>query len=187
MFGFLSSSPQPANTAKVVDGELILSFPQAIRPVLWRMELGQAKASALEVQSAGDDTFPLVLKTPRGYVHDIAIFETKAKAVSALLAVTNALENAQGQINPSIAAARKLPVPVTSIHTTPAPASSGRKWIGAGALAAVLAGLIIYMGTLGSDSMSGIGQQMSEIGPAASESASETGIPLSADDFLRTR
>ena len=39
-------------SANVVDGKLILSFPHAQTPVLWQMDLAQAKASAIEVLKA---------------------------------------------------------------------------------------------------------------------------------------
>ena len=52
-------------SAKVVDGTLILSLPDAISPVVWRMELGHAKSSAIEVREQDNGTFMLTLKTAR--------------------------------------------------------------------------------------------------------------------------
>ena len=40
------------SSARVVDGKLILSFPHALTPVVWQMDLSQTKASALEVQGS---------------------------------------------------------------------------------------------------------------------------------------
>ena len=38
------------SSAKIVDGILVLSLPDAIHPVVWQMELGQSKSSALEIR-----------------------------------------------------------------------------------------------------------------------------------------
>ena len=55
------------SSAKVVDGNLILSLPDAINPVVWRMELGSVKASAMEVKKdAADGTFTLSQKLRKG-------------------------------------------------------------------------------------------------------------------------
>ncbi|OIN86690.1 MAG: hypothetical protein AUJ12_05280 [Alphaproteobacteria bacterium CG1_02_46_17] len=86
-------------TAKVVDGILILSLPDALSPVVWQMEVGQSKSSALEVRANEDGTiFTLVLKTPRQDILEIARYDQRDDAVRALLTVSSAMEQAQGQI-----------------------------------------------------------------------------------------
>lgn len=87
-----------STTAKVIDGTLILTLPDAIKPVVWQMQLGQTKSSALEVREQGD-TWMLILKTPRADVMEIAPFATRDAAVKALLAVSRAMEKAQGHLN----------------------------------------------------------------------------------------
>ena len=52
-------------SAKIVDGILILSLPDALRPVVWQMELSQSRTSALEVREHEDGTYHLTLKPPR--------------------------------------------------------------------------------------------------------------------------
>ncbi len=84
-------------TAKIVDGILVISLPDAINPIVWQMELGQSKASALEVRAGADGTHILTLKTPRQDVQDIAAFTNRDQAVKALMTVSNALENGSGQ------------------------------------------------------------------------------------------
>lgn len=84
--------------AKVVDGILILSLPDAVSPVVWQMEIGQAKSSAMEVRPADNDNeFSLVLKTPRADVLEIARYQKKEDAVRALMSISSAMEKAQGQ------------------------------------------------------------------------------------------
>ena len=60
--------------AKVVDGVLILSLPDADSPVVWRMELGKTKASAIEVRAENDNgetVHALIVKTPQSDVYKI--------------------------------------------------------------------------------------------------------------------
>ncbi len=86
------------STAKVIDGILILSLPDAISPVVWQMELGQSKSSALEIRNLEDGKFILTLKTPRQDVLDIATYANRDLAIKALLATSQALEKAQGRL-----------------------------------------------------------------------------------------
>lgn len=86
------------STAKVIDGVLILSLPDALTPVVWQMELGQSKSSALEIRDAGDNHFVLTLKTPRQDVLEIATYNDRDLAIKALLVVSQAMEQAQGQL-----------------------------------------------------------------------------------------
>lgn len=179
-----------AASASVIDNTLILSLPDAITPVVWRLDLGQTKASALEVREREEGVFALLLKTPRGDVNDIANFATRGRAVAALMAVTRAMEQAQGQIrnfandsdsyNPT-----HLPVPVRgrkSKNYNPK-GSHDKGWVGgliALALIVVLGGLIMNMGPKPVSSLSAAS-------PAAGTPAIESGVPVSADDFLKNR
>ena len=87
------------SSAKVVDGNLIISLFDAINPVVWRMELGSVKASAMEVKpQSADGSFMLILKTPRGDVHEVAPFTRRDDAVAALMSISDALQEAQGQM-----------------------------------------------------------------------------------------
>ena len=86
------------SSAKIIDGTLILTLPDAIKPVVWQMQLGQTKSSALEVRDMPDGNWMLILKTPRMDVMEIAPFSNKDAAVRALLAVSRAMEKAHGQL-----------------------------------------------------------------------------------------
>lgn len=92
------ASPSLASGARVVDGKLILSFPEAVNPVLWQMDLVSAKASALEVETLQGGQAALMLKTPKGEQATVAIFESREAALSALMTVGAALGCAHGQI-----------------------------------------------------------------------------------------
>jgi hypothetical protein len=171
------TSSNNQSSARVVDGKLVLSFPHAITPVVWQMDLTQAKASALEVHENKDSgVSTLVLKTPGGSNTDIAPFEKKSQAVEALMAISRALENAQGQIRSGTTPYET----VGTVHHHPRRGFTPGKWV-----AAVLAlfMLLILINIWGSNlprSPSSVTQDTS----IAQDPASQAGVPMSADDFL---
>lgn len=178
------------SSASVVDGTLILSLPDAVSPIVWRMDLGQVRASAIEVRTNDDGTFTLALKTPRGDINDIARYDQRGRAVTALMAVTRAMEHAHGQIRPIAndmeagAASRMLPVPVgprRSVSRKP----GSRNWLGAVAALAVVGFLFLFMMNMGPQPMK---TSLNSTNPASgSAAAAQSGVPLSADDFLKGR
>lgn len=178
------------SSASVVDGKLILSLPDATIPVVWQMEMSDVKASALEVrQDIANQNFTLVLKTQKGDETQIAPFENKENAVDALIAVTHALEQAQGQIRPLSSGSGNQP----SSGASPAYHNNARagkglgKWAG---LAAVLVALFLVISFLRSTQTNNITNAGTlpatdtASGPGTAESS---GVPVSADEFLRNR
>lgn len=168
-----SSHASLRSSAKVVDGNLIISMPDAKDPVVWRMALGEARAAALEVQTRGDEHYVLVLKYPKGDAIDIAPFDTKKAATGALMAVSQAMQNAQGRLS-------------SARHHSAQPAiddaaprrSGGWKWLLP--LGAILLALIIFARS---------GPQLPVDAQTAPQGAPETatpqnGVPQSADSFL---
>ncbi len=173
------------SSARVVDGKLILSFPGALTPVVWQMELAEAKASALEIRESKDKTaHVLTLKTMKGEAVEIAPFAGKAEAVEALVAVAKALEGAQGKIRPqgivsSGAAESSFP---------PEKKKGGGKW------SATILGLLlifILMGIWGSltphPPAGAQGRGDAAPGMSFGQKQPENGVPLSADEFLQGR
>jgi hypothetical protein len=203
-------------SARVVDGTLILSLPDAITPVVWRLDLGQTKASALEVRTDREDDaiedgghgsggrYTLVLKTPKGEVHEIAPYDSKARAVQALMAVSYAMETAQGQMRPFGAndGGKRAQVPAIIPGM---PAGTGQQprggraltALGAFALVVVLIAAIMNIGPRRAT------LPMSDADLAAANSAASlaapatgamgggegqqtpSGVPVSADQFLQ--
>lgn len=161
------------SSARVVDGKLILSFPGAINPVLWQMELNEAKASALEVLPAGD-AHVLMLRSARGEKLEIAPFATRAEAVDALMAVSRALESAHGRIrgsNGGIAALR------------PANENKHSRWITG--IVGMLFVFILFMvwGSLAPQPA----KSPSSSARVSTSAEPPAGVPLSADDYLKGR
>ena len=167
----------PNSSARVVDGKLILSYPEAINPVVWQMDLSQAKASALEVSQNAKGQSVLTLKTAKGEAVDIAPFATKEEAVSALMAAAHALENAQGHIRP-LGIAHQNGTTALNTHT-----KEQKSFWAASILGALLIVILIMIwGALNA-------RPPASSEPLASTTKSfgqqdENGVPLSADEFL---
>lgn len=177
-----NKKPVPAS-AQVVDGKLILSLPGAITPILWQMDMGETKASALTVtpSSASGEHATLSLKMPRGESAPIAEFPSKQEAVEALNVVARALESAHGRIRPASPAANEYENrPVIAYRDK----RNGWKWgLGVAAVAILIAIAVVW----GSLLPGGGGSQQFEsaYAPPADTTARETaGVPVSADDYL---
>jgi len=167
-------------SASVVDGKLILSFPHAQTPVVWQMDLTQAKSSALEVVKAEKGkTFSLTLKTQKGEKVDIAQFENREDAIDGLMAASKALENAHGSIQLAANEDQKI-----AVAHAPRKKSNKGQWITG--ILAVLA-LIVLFGMWGENAPRGPQSIQTAAGPtgqAVAPAAQSSGVPVSADDFL---
>lgn len=182
---FKKNPPDYQSSAKVVDGNLIISLPDAMNPIVWRMELGSVKASALEVRTMTDGGFMLSLKTPKGEVHDVAPFTSREPAVDALMKVSSALQNAHGKMVPFTAPAHIASTHPAQSHSAPenASAAGSLKWLIA------LAGVIIVI-MLFSYLSSMTPTRSSETSPSSAsgitgETNETSGVPESADKMLQ--
>lgn len=179
------------STAKVVDGILILSLPDAVSPVVWQMELGQSKSSALEIRNTDNGQFILTLKTPRQDVLDIATYANRDSAIKALLVTSAALEKAQGQLKNSANENNPNNYPVPALTYKSDAFSVLKKiimWLAGIAAGIVLLGIVVMLLlsavrvvlTANSDGASGT------VSPSAATGAT-TGGAVSADEFLENR
>jgi len=178
-------------SARVVDGKLILSLPDAHKPIVWQMDLGQAKASALEVRDNADKTeYALILKTPRGESIEVATFAERELALEGLMAASRALENAQGQIWAG------GPVPandgghngfVPALHSASPRSHGAGRWIGI-ILGVLLIGILALLWSspvpIPTDGPNVSMAPDSSAAPEDPTSADSNGVPLSADAFL---
>lgn len=162
------------NTASVVDGKLILSFPKAQTPTLWQMDLNDAKTSALEVKSSANDCYTLCMKPTKGDAVDIATFSKQDGALEGLMAVSKALEKAHGQFSSK---GEGAPVVIT------APIKLWKK------ILMFLGGFFVLFfiwSVLQVGSYQNTGYVAPTGAPLGSVSpAPQSGVPMSADDFLR--
>lgn len=180
MLSVLKANKSKAS-ASVVDGKLILSFPHAQTPVLWQMDLAQAKASAIEVLKAEKGTdFTLTLKTQKGEKVIVASFETREEALEGLMAASKALENAHGNIQIAANEDQKI------AHARPAKKAGKGQWLTG--ILSVLALIILFglWSSIAPRPPSGYqGTSATDTAAAQQNSAAQsTGVPVSADDFL---
>ena len=172
-------SQKYTSTAKVIDGVLILSLPDAITPVVWQMELGQSKSSALEIRTVSDTQFLLTLKTPRQDILDIAAYENRDQAIKALMVISQAMEKAQGQLK-SAAPANSYPVPAISY--------THNGWIGASFLKKLFRFLLMIIGGLIICGLVLFVAGKLFLGTSQSTSSTtSSNAPISADEFLEGR
>lgn len=173
-----------SSSAKVVNDTLILSLPDAKSPIVWRMELGSIKAAAFELQQKDSD-YMLVMKTPKGEPQQIAPFDSRAKALKALMSASQAMEQAQ-ILSKNVANDSDGKVSV-------AVASSGKSRGGqalAGLVGIVILGSLLFILTqLGAR---GPAYTAGAAGGAAQQSGTApgggpAGVPMSAEDFLMQR
>lgn len=172
-------------SAKIVDGILIITLPDAIRPVVWQLELGLSKSSAMEVREQEDGTFLLMLKTPRQDVQEIAPYATRDLAVRALMAVSKALEGAQGRLrgansnNPS-----QLPAVIPGMSSITGSSSGSATQGGNKALRLLIGGLIILALLYGLTRLAPPAPVDFSTDAAPSEARAQTGEAISAEDYL---
>lgn len=166
-------------SASVVDGKLILSFPSALTPVVWQMDLSTAKASALEVQEKNGG-YALILKTPKGENLDIAPFDDRTKAVQGLMAASNALENAYGHIHPANS---------NKSESYKEPRRRQKKGHALPIMVSVLLVFLLFLlwNAASLQAPQQYQQANSVMDDAASNAAHSSGVPVSADDFLKGR
>ena len=173
------------NSAQVVDGKLILTFPGAVTPVVWQMDLVDVKASSIEVNDNKVAGFDLVLKTPKGESVHVASFEKKEEAVDGLMAASQAMERAHGQIilgAPSDASSAGLKIKSLSSSGHGRGILKGVLWVVGGLLVIVVLMNILASMTAGPVSNGRSFERISSV-----DAVRKSGVPVSADDFLRKR
>ncbi|MEO5368007.1 MAG: hypothetical protein H7831_16950 [Magnetococcus sp. WYHC-3] len=167
-------------SANVVDGKLILSFPDALKPVVWQMDLAEAKASALEIdhdEATGRYVLNLKEHNKKGETQ-VAAFENREAAVAALMITSWALENAHGRIATGGASAH---VETNIIKTRRA--SKGR-WLG---IALALFVLFVVFGWWSHVNPLPVGNNPLDQAAGYVADPNTGGVPVSADDYLKGR
>ena len=176
-----------SSTAKVIDGVLILSLPDAVSPVVWQMELGQSKSSALEIRNSDNGQFVLTLKTPRQDVIDIATYANRDLAIKALLVTSSALEKAQGQLRSSANENSHPNYPLPVVTRSASGAFHIMKkillWLSAIAAGILLLGFVLFL----ISSALNVFMSATSGNSAAPQATSGGSDPVSADDFFENR
>lgn len=180
----------------VRNGTLVLSLTNAVTPVVWRLDMQQVSASALEIRQSADKEAPyrLVLKTPKADLHDIAPFATREEAMKALKSVMHAIEKAD--FNSAVPANAPHNHPETEkietgglLHNYYPPVKKSRSgwlafFLGLFFFMAIIIGFVLVAPGPGGQNagFSPAGRQdMNSLAPGAA------GRPQSADQFLQGR
>jgi len=184
-------SEESQNTARVVDGKLILSLPGAINPVVWQMDLHDINASALKVEeSSKPKGFKLAFSTSNSDVTDVAIFEEKSQAVEALMAASHALENAHGTIHGIEQAhhePHKYAAHIHMAHPHKQPHHKGHTWLKVIFVLVLLVALFTVWGNSQPRAPQSLQSAGDTVSQSQTQSANEAGVPVSADAFLQGR
>lgn len=171
----LLNKKQTTSSAEVIDKHLILSLPNAIDPVVWRMALDKIGTASFEVKQAkNSDACKLMLKPKKGTVETIASFNKKDETLEALLHASNALQK-------PIAASNK---PSTNRPTTANEKKGGNKWLYLFIGFLVVIGLYAYMSSLIPKQINDFGSTNQTSAAAGNNSQDQSGVAISADDFL---
>lgn len=122
-------SHQPSPSARMQGGVLILSLPDAIEPVLWKIDIAHYKNLALRVvrsQSDESEIFRLVSNIDNDFSdHVVANFSTKAAAVRAMMMAGDALEHMSPTQN-THSGAKNPPAP---LPLSEKPTSAHNPWV----------------------------------------------------------
>lgn len=189
-FSFKKLINGATSNAEVVDNHLVLSLPDAIEPVVWRMALEKIDTASFEVKPQKDnDQAKLVLKPKKGAAEVIANFETKTAAVDALMIASKALQRGSSQ-----AASQKEQIVVKastesdSSHETVTISNSNnkekQKWALAILGAFLVLGLYYYLTTLIPNTAQSFDNANNNSLNSTLNPTEATGVPVSADDFL---
>ncbi|MBU6234653.1 MAG: hypothetical protein KGQ41_02315 [Alphaproteobacteria bacterium] len=168
---------QNASSAKVADGRLILSMPDAETPVIWVMELDDGASSVIRLENDKQGNNILKKYGGKGAAETVAVYRNRNKAESALAKISCALEKARNSrvhvgpnAQPVIIRPASLPARIFT--------------------AFLYLWFIVYLGSSLSGYLTAIEQSAGLI-PQNTQAAAtigpvnETGVPQSADDFLK--
>lgn len=179
---------QSKSSARVVDNKLILSFPHALSPVVWQMDLEKTNMAALEVfEDEKKKNYALILKRPENENQNIAAFESREDAVDAMMQASYALENAQGFLNARHSTGHKdFSAPQASAY-----ASTGDMRSGSGKKIGLILAIVFVIALFGVWS-SQLPRSLEGSAGGAKTAASANiedmaGVPVSADEFLQGR
>ncbi len=166
------------NIANINDGFLIITLTKSNTPVVWRLELEKAKVAAFEIHEQ-EEKHALSIKVARKAIETIGVFNAQEEAMEALLSISNTLQNTSQTANKTIATTAQS---ATSTPQTKA-SKNNRTVIALLATFLVLGLFYYYWGRLMPTTQVFETQTISSTGN--SNPATQTGVPVSADELLK--
>lgn len=151
---------------KIVDDSLVLSFPDALEPVVWRMQLSHAKQAGFEIRE-NDGKFQLIRKDGQD-VETIAGFQDREHAVGALMDISGALQGGGKKGSAAASGGAR--------HETV-------QWLIAIVGVVVVGLMFLYLSRIAPvDSQAMVSASSTE---TAGDPTTSSGVPVSADAYLR--
>lgn len=96
-------------SAKVADGRLILSLPDAETPVVWALDLKDMDTAVLRVEHDKQGLYILRKLGGKSGIETIAVYRARDMAVNGLMQATHALASAKTQRSIDIPEGRRKP------------------------------------------------------------------------------
>jgi len=170
-----------ASSAEVVENHLILSLTNAKEPIVWRMALdkiGTASFEIKEIKTSGNHK--LVLKPKKGNAETIATFEAQEDALTALIQASDAMQKPANTNKASKTNEQKINIITPDASKT----KKGGKWLWLLLGLFIVIGLYSYLMSLMPNRVQNFGGAQTTNSAPASPSGLQSGVPMSADDFL---
>lgn len=95
MFGIFDRFHSYGASARVADGRLVLSLPDAETPALWMMDLNDAATSVLRLETDRQGLYVIKKHGGKGAAETIAVYRDRHTALDALNKASRALEKAR--------------------------------------------------------------------------------------------
>ena len=93
LWGFLTG--RYGSSAKVADGRLVISMPDAETPVIWIMDLNDAETAVLRLEVDKQGLNVIKKHGGKGVAETVAVYRSRSKAERAMIKASKALENAR--------------------------------------------------------------------------------------------
>lgn len=167
------------DTAKVNDGFLIITLTKSTTPVVWRLELEKAKVAAFEIKTE-KEKHALTIKVAKKAIEVIGVFNNNDDAINALLAISDALSDTgtTSKNNPE-----KETTDTVQNNNKPQKTNNNKTAIVLLSTFIVIGLFYYYWGRLIPTTQVFESQTISS--NVNSDPASQTGVPVSADDLLK--
>ncbi|MCB9963574.1 MAG: hypothetical protein H6855_00880 [Rhodospirillales bacterium] len=165
--------PKYTSSAKVVDGSLVLSLPDAVTPVVMRLSLDEAKSAAFTVlEKKGQHV--LTVQFSEKESRDIAPFAEKDLAIAALMSASAALEKGSHLSAMDGQDHARAPISIKGLA----------RW--GGAICALLFLIWVISAVNNSMPRAPFPAGTTQTAPIT-DPQKTSGVPLSADDFLNRK
>ncbi|MEM9470111.1 MAG: hypothetical protein AAF988_08100 [Pseudomonadota bacterium] len=173
------SKKKKTDSAVVNNGFLVITLTQSKTPVVWRLELEKANIAAFEIKEA-KNTHALTIKLPRKAIEVIGEFDQKDQALEALLIVSDALQGQDNTQEEKQVQEKIVETPKVEIKQT----TKSNKALVASLSTLFVVILFYYYWAHVMPSTQVFDTQVINA-TTSSDAASQTGVPVSADDMLK--